>query len=63
VQFAFFDDTILSEFVERAVDIRLYPNRSTCNLLGKTHRKRFTTSGRDKFVAHETGVDVEYRRG
>jgi hypothetical protein len=42
VQFAFSDDTILSESVERAVDMRLYPNRIRCNLLGKTHRKRFT---------------------
>jgi hypothetical protein len=42
VQFAFSDDTILSESVERAVDMRLYPNRTRRNLLGKTHRKRFT---------------------
>jgi hypothetical protein len=42
VQFAFSDDTVLFESVERAVDMRLYPNRIRCNLLGKTHRKRFT---------------------
>jgi hypothetical protein len=42
VQFAFSDDTVLSESVERSVDMRLYPNRISCNLLGKTHRKRFT---------------------
>jgi hypothetical protein len=41
-QFAFSDDTVLSESVERAADTRLYPNRIRCNLLGKTHRKRFT---------------------
>jgi hypothetical protein len=39
VQFAFSDDTVLSESVERAVDMRLYLNRTRCNLLGKTHRK------------------------
>jgi hypothetical protein len=42
VQFASSDGTILYESVERAVDIRLYPNRTGCNLLGKTHKKRFT---------------------
>jgi hypothetical protein len=42
VQFAFSDGTVLSESGGRAVDIRLYPNRIRCNLLGKTHRKRFT---------------------
>jgi hypothetical protein len=42
VQFAFSDDTVLSESVEQAIDMRFYPNRIRCNLLGKTHRKRFT---------------------
>jgi hypothetical protein len=42
VQFAFSDDTVLSESVERAVDMRVYPNRIRCNLLGKTHKRRFT---------------------
>jgi hypothetical protein len=42
VQFAFSDDTVLSESVGRAVDMRLYPNRISCNLSGKTHRRRFT---------------------
>jgi hypothetical protein len=42
VQFAFSDDTVLSESVERAIDMRLYPNRTSCNLLGKAQRKRFT---------------------
>jgi hypothetical protein len=41
VQFAFSDDTVLAESVGRAVDMRLYPNRISCNLLGKTHRRRF----------------------
>jgi hypothetical protein len=41
VQFAFSDDTVLSESVGRVVDMQLYPNRISCNLLGKTHRKRF----------------------
>jgi hypothetical protein len=42
VQFAFSDDIVPSESVEQAVDMQLYPNRIRCNLLGKTHRKRFT---------------------
>ena len=42
VQFAFSDDTVLSESVGRAVDMRLYPNGISCNLLGKTHRRRCT---------------------
>jgi hypothetical protein len=42
VQFAFFDNTVLSESVGRAVYMRLYPNRISCYLLGKTHKKRFT---------------------
>jgi hypothetical protein len=42
VQFAFSDDTVLSESVEQAADTQFYPNRIRCNLLGKTHRKRFT---------------------
>jgi hypothetical protein len=58
-QFAFSDDTVLSESVGRMVDMRLYPNKIRCNLLGKTHRKRFTTSGHGKFIAHEMGVSVE----
>jgi hypothetical protein len=41
VQFAFSDDTVLSDSVGRAIDMRLYPNRISCNLLGKTPRKRF----------------------
>jgi hypothetical protein len=41
VQFAFSNDTVLSESVERVVDMRLYPNGISCNFLGKTHRKRF----------------------
>jgi hypothetical protein len=42
VQFAFSDDTVLSESIERATITRFSPNRIRCNLLGKTHRKRFT---------------------
>jgi hypothetical protein len=42
VQFAFSGNTVLSEFVGRAVDMRLYPNRISCNILGKTHIKWFT---------------------
>jgi hypothetical protein len=41
VQFAFSDDTI-SESVGQAVDMRLYPNRIRCAILGKTHKIRFT---------------------
>jgi hypothetical protein len=39
VQFAFSDDTVLSESVRRVVDMRLYPNRISCNLLGKTQKE------------------------
>jgi hypothetical protein len=39
VQFAFSDDTVLSESVERAANTRFYPNRIRCTILGKTHRK------------------------
>jgi hypothetical protein len=53
VQFAFSDDTVLSESVERATDMRLYPNRIRCNLLGKTHRKRFTNNWLQEI--HSTG--------
>jgi len=42
VQFAFSDDTVLSESVERAVNTRFCSNRIRCNLLGITPRKRFT---------------------
>jgi hypothetical protein len=42
VQFAFSDDTVLSESVGRAANTRFYPNRIRCTILGKTHRKRFT---------------------
>jgi hypothetical protein len=42
VQFDFSDDTVLSESVERAAITRFYPIRIRRNLLGKTHRKRFT---------------------
>jgi hypothetical protein len=42
VQFAFSDDTVLSESVGRATITRFYPNRIRCTILGKTHRRRFT---------------------
>jgi hypothetical protein len=43
VQFAFSDNTVLSESVKNVghMDIN-YKNHVRCNLLGKTHRKRFT---------------------
>jgi hypothetical protein len=31
----FSDDTVLSESVEQATDMRFYPNRIRCNLLGR----------------------------
>jgi hypothetical protein len=40
VQFAFSDDTVLPESIGRTIDMRSYPNRTRCNLLGKTHRKK-----------------------
>jgi hypothetical protein len=43
VQFAFSDDTVLSESVENGGQMDSnYTNLVRCNLLGKTHRKRFT---------------------
>jgi hypothetical protein len=39
VQFAFSYDIVLSESIGRAVDMRLYPNRIRCIILGKTHKK------------------------
>jgi hypothetical protein len=59
VQFAFSDDIVLSEFVERAVDMRLYPNRTRCHLLGKHTESGLPTSGHWNFIAHKTSVDVE----
>jgi hypothetical protein len=53
-QFAFSDDTVLSESVERAVNTRFYPNRTICNLLSKTHRKRFINKWPfEEFKFHE----------
>jgi hypothetical protein len=62
IQFAFSDDTVLSESIVRAVDMRLYPNRNRCNLLGKTYRKEF--ADKSSLEVHSTreyeiGVDVE----
>jgi hypothetical protein len=42
VQFAFSDDTVLSESIEQAVNAQFYPNRIRCTILGKTYRKKFT---------------------
>jgi hypothetical protein len=42
VQFAFSDDTVLSESVERVANTRSYPSRIRCTILGKTHKRRFT---------------------
>jgi hypothetical protein len=39
--------------------MQLYPNRTRCNLLGKTHKIGLPTSGHGKFVAHEMGVNVK----
>jgi hypothetical protein len=43
VQFAFSDDTVLYESVERATNTRSYPSRIRCTILGKTHKRRFTS--------------------
>jgi hypothetical protein len=42
VQFAFSDDIVLSESVERAANTRFYPSRIRCTILGKTDKMRFT---------------------
>jgi hypothetical protein len=39
--------------------MRLYPNRIRRNLLGKHTERGLPTSGHSKFIAHETGVDIE----
>jgi hypothetical protein len=51
------------ESVGRAVDVRLYSDRTKCNLLGKHTERGLSTSGHWKFIAHKTSVDVEYCRG
>jgi hypothetical protein len=42
VQFAFSDDTVLFESVERVANTRSFPSRIKCTPLGKTRRRRFT---------------------
>jgi hypothetical protein len=59
VQLAFSDDTVLSESIGWAALMQLYPNRIRCTILGKTHERGLPTSGCSKFIAHETGVNVE----
>jgi hypothetical protein len=59
VQFAFSDNTVLSESIERAVDMRLYPNRTRCNLLGKTHKTGFTN--KLSLQIHSVGDGCECR--
>jgi hypothetical protein len=57
VQFAFSDDTVLSESVGQAVDMRLYPLDATSWV--KHTERGLPTSGHGKFIAHEMGVNVE----
>ena len=59
VQFAFSDDTVLSESVERAVDMRLYPTEPDATSWVKHIKICLPTSGHSKFTVHETGVSVE----
>jgi hypothetical protein len=58
-QFAFSDDTVLSESVERVVDMRLYPTEPDATSWVKHTKRGLPTSGYGKFIAHETGVNVE----
>jgi hypothetical protein len=59
VQFAFSDDTVLFESIERAVNTRFYPNRTDATSWVKHTERGLPTRGHGKFIAHETGVKVE----
>jgi hypothetical protein len=63
VQFAFSDDTVLSESVGRAVNTRFIQAESDATSWVKHIKVGLPTSGHGRFIAHETGVDVEYCRG
>jgi hypothetical protein len=39
VQFAFSNDTVLSESIERVANTLFYQNRTRCNLLGNTQKE------------------------
>ena len=58
VQFAFSDDIVLSESVERAVVTRFYPPESEAPSWVKHTERGSPTRGHGKFIAHETGVNV-----
>jgi hypothetical protein len=63
VQFAFSDDTVLFESVERVANTQFYPTESDSTSWVKHTERGLPTSGHGKFIAHETGVDVEYCHG
>ena len=63
MQFAFSDDTVLSEFVERAAICDFTQTEPDATSWVKHTERGLPTSGHGKFIAHETGVDVEYYRG
>jgi hypothetical protein len=59
VQFASSNDTVLSESVGRAAITQFYPNRSDAPSWVKHSERGLPTSGYSKFIAQETGVNVE----
>jgi hypothetical protein len=62
VQFAFSDDTVLSESVERAIYGFTQTEPDATSWVKHTERG-LPTSGHSEFVAHKTDVDVEYCHG
>jgi hypothetical protein len=59
MHFAFSDDTVLSESVELVAITRFFPTESNAPSWVKHTEGGLPTSGHGKFVAHETGVNVE----
>jgi hypothetical protein len=53
------DDTVLSESVGRAIDMRFYQTEPDTTSWIKHTKRGLPTSGHGKFIAHETSVNVE----
>jgi hypothetical protein len=59
VQFASSDDIVLYESVGQAANTRFTQTESDASSWVKHIERGLPTSGYDKFIAHETGVNVE----
>jgi hypothetical protein len=59
VQFASSDDTVLSGSVGRATITHFTQTESDATSWVKHSERGLSTSGYSKFIAHETGVNVE----